>query len=201
MSKNKNKAYGWMLTINNPVFKDVELVSAMLQSPETYQIAYFCNGWEHYSVVDIKYRKLTPHYQMLIVFGVYKTFKDVKALFPRAHIEALWATVDRASSYCKKDGVFKEAGSMDWAEFLLGESKLGGELKDSDGGKGVVLPPPPSLIPSFSSVPGTVVIDGDEYQVVILPSPSPSTNLDGDPMLYGDLFNWSISDEYPKYWD
>ncbi len=82
---------GWILTINNPTDEDTakfsdEKVPDWVKSSAQLEIGK--NG--------------TPHIQAAVYYKNAKTFRQMKKLFPRAHIEdALnW---NKAYNYCKKD--------------------------------------------------------------------------------------------------
>lgn len=138
MAKKKERAY--MLTINNPTEADTVVNRAILDNPELFMIQYFVVGYEHFNVMASK-RKLTPHFQITVVFKDPVSFYHVKKLFPRAHIEVLWATLERAAKYCKKESFYLESGGYDDAILLLGEAL---PAVQGDGGKGVSVTPLPS---------------------------------------------------------
>lgn len=56
----------------------------------------------------------TPHLQGFVCFENARSFKQLKALIPRAHIEIKCgnSTFKQASDYCKKDGNFFEQGNL-----------------------------------------------------------------------------------------
>lgn len=75
-----------------------------------------------FRMVDCKYLVVghevgengTPHLQGFVSFENARSFKHLKALLPRAHIEIKCAnsTFKQASDYCKKDGHFHEQGEL-----------------------------------------------------------------------------------------
>lgn len=56
----------------------------------------------------------TPHLQGFVCFENARSFKQLKALLPRAHIEikSAYSTFKQASDYCKKEGHFHEQGEL-----------------------------------------------------------------------------------------
>jgi len=54
----------------------------------------------------------TPHLQGYVIMKAEKTLVAMKALMPRAHLEARKGTHKQASDYCKKDGQFEEHGIL-----------------------------------------------------------------------------------------
>jgi len=94
---------------------------------ENKRIRNICFTINNYTEVDIdslknsKYKYLifgkenvsTPHLQGYIEFENAKSFKTLKKLFPRAHLEARRGTPEQASEYCKKeDPNFFEDGEI-----------------------------------------------------------------------------------------
>jgi hypothetical protein len=77
----------------------------------------------------------TAHYQMAMCFNQPTPWRDVKLLFPRAHIEQLKYTYPAAAAYCRKEGVYFELGSMEAALDLIALSKC------KTGDKGVSITP------------------------------------------------------------
>lgn len=93
-----SKTRGYVFTINNPNgWDDADLEKAKDAS------SYLVYGKE-------VGENGTPHYQGYIRFANPVTFKRVKALIPRAHIEVQKGTAAQAAEYCKKDGDFIEHG-------------------------------------------------------------------------------------------
>jgi len=100
MPDERQRSRGWCFTINNP------------------------NGWDdadietlkretHYGVVGKETGEGgTAHYQGYARFEHPKTFKQVKKILSRAHLEAQKGTWSQASEYCKKDGHFEEWGQV-----------------------------------------------------------------------------------------
>ena len=52
----------------------------------------------------------TPHLQGYVHFKNEKSFKQLKALMPRAHVEARKGTIQQAIEYCQKEGDWEEHG-------------------------------------------------------------------------------------------
>jgi len=67
----------------------------------------------------------TPHLQGFVSFDNARSFKQLKALLPRAHIEIKCAnsTFKQASDYCKKDGNFHEQGELPKDPSMKGEDE------------------------------------------------------------------------------
>lgn len=57
-----------------------------------------------------KSKKGTKHYQMFIVFRRPVSFKFVKRLFPKAHIEPTRGSFHEANEYCKKQSKYYSYG-------------------------------------------------------------------------------------------
>lgn len=53
----------------------------------------------------------TPHLQGFVLFESMKSFRQLKELFPRGHIEKANGTISQNVVYCKKDGDFIEVGT------------------------------------------------------------------------------------------
>lgn len=239
--------YAFCLTINNPRFiPDLKSIEVLEKNLLSHSICYMIVGKEGYNMIDIKYKKRTPHLQMVVVYGVQTSFTIVKNMFPRAHIEPLKGTLKAAVEYCKKEGAYREYGKLPYAEYLVGRQLRPQEVVelydrlclskvlnsptvrtssypttktghlycsttdldwltyDGEGGEDIregvsITPlrkgeaqPSPSHLPENLvryRVPGTIIIDGDEY----IP----------DPMLSID--EWELNrlnnDSYPRLWD
>ncbi len=85
----------WCLTINNPL--DVCLPADLTP------YKYFILGRE-------VGESGTPHLQIYLCLHNRLRMRQVKILFPTAHIERMRGTPLEASSYCKKEGDFEEYG-------------------------------------------------------------------------------------------
>lgn len=95
------RSRGWCFTINNPTgWDDVDLEK--LQN-ETIYLVY---GKEKGT------QEQTVHYQGFCRFAHPVTFKRIKDILPRAHIEAQKGSCQQAADYCKKDGDFLEYGEL-----------------------------------------------------------------------------------------
>lgn len=94
----KFKATCWCMTINNPMpLKNDGFIDKMFLG--------YVVGYEH---GDDPHR--TPHLQCAMIFKSPKTFRQVRVLFPRAHIEPMRDRWKSAGSYCMKDGNWRSFG-------------------------------------------------------------------------------------------
>lgn len=206
--KRINTSYSWCLTINNPRYiPDIKTVESIVANPEDYEVAYMYVGREHYNMIDIKYRKLTPHFQMLITFGCRKTFKDVKKLFPRAHIEATVGSFRQALNYClKEDTRGYKCGQLEWAEYLHNNYISSGQCL-IDNYPSMDKPDKVSTVVNKEGVG-----DGKYYQSPPLPSApgrsdaSPGKAADrfdpfGDPALLAEDWELDRLNTHPRYFD
>lgn len=87
----------WCLTWNNPTEDDAK---AQMAAPVTYQII----GKEG----DDK----TNHDQGYEEYKSLQSFAQMKARYPRAHIEVARGTSQQAADYCKKEGDWTERGTI-----------------------------------------------------------------------------------------
>ncbi|AXH74757.1 MAG: putative viral replication protein [Cressdnaviricota sp.] len=113
------KHVAYCLTINNPILSDF---MAFKDNKEKY-FSYYIVGHEGYAP------NRTPHLQCVVTFNTPQSWKDVKKMFSRAHIEQLKYDFNLAVEYCKKEGVFEEFGDFKSAQkqvltFLLDSSKV-----------------------------------------------------------------------------
>lgn len=92
-----SKFRGFCWTINNPVDQDIADVLDL-----QFKVSYLVVG-------DEVGKDGTPHLQGYCYFKGPRTFKAVKNMLPRAHIEAAKSTT-KAAAYCRKDGSFYEFG-------------------------------------------------------------------------------------------
>ena len=129
------KSFGYCLTINNP--KGAYTTDAGLKMPAesnfvstldmhdllvTKHVIHYIigdeGGWSKEAArknnfrMSKGYKPLTPHLQCAIYFKEKKSFKEVKAIFPRAHIERLRMPYTAAWFYCRKEGIFDERGDL-----------------------------------------------------------------------------------------
>lgn len=95
------RSRGWCFTINNYTDADV---ASMSQVSEHESTAYVIYGYE------IAPDTGTPHLQCFAYFPNKASFKAVKEMFPRAHIEVMKGTKKQAIDYCKKDGKYVQIG-------------------------------------------------------------------------------------------
>ncbi len=87
----------WCMTINNPT-------STLDSYWDPALMSYFICGEEFGEEHEI------PHHQAYVCFINRKRLTGVKKLFPRAHLEIKFGTVQEALTYCKKDGKFLSFG-------------------------------------------------------------------------------------------
>lgn len=88
----------WCFTINNPTSEDRDLLDGLVPLRASYLVF-----GEEYGEEE------TFHFQGTVVFVNRHSFKSVKKILPRAHIEQT-AQIHPAIAYCKKDGVYYEYG-------------------------------------------------------------------------------------------
>lgn len=91
----------WCFTLNNYTKSDVRRIKDYI-SEET--ITYVCFGKEK------GVARKTKHLQGYIRFTARTSFRNVKLLFPRCHLEAAKGSPQQNIKYCSKDGRFKEFG-------------------------------------------------------------------------------------------
>lgn len=94
------RSRGYVFTINNPTGWD----DADLERLKEHSL-YLVYGKE-------KGENETLHYQGFVRFKHTKSFSRIKSFLPRAHIERQRGTSSQAATYCKKDGDFKEFGTL-----------------------------------------------------------------------------------------
>lgn len=95
-----SKCRGFCFTINNHTTHDEEKLQDIIA-----ECSYCVYGRE-------VGENGTPHLQGFIYFKNARSFKSVKTILPRAHLERMKGTPKEASDYCKKDGVFYEHGVL-----------------------------------------------------------------------------------------
>jgi len=86
----------WCFTINNT--HDLDDLDGIL-------------NWQ-YCIVGREGTRRTPHLQGFIAYNSRTRFATVKKQLPRAHIEKMISTPEKASNYCKKEGDFEEFGKL-----------------------------------------------------------------------------------------
>jgi len=129
------KTYGYSMTINNPmpsfftdegvkIHAESDFVSALalhnmcVGVDVLHYIIGYEGGYTRESHRKNNFRELngfkplTPHLQCAIYFSKSVSFKKVKAIFPRAHIERLKMPYAAAWFYCKKEGCYGERGDL-----------------------------------------------------------------------------------------
>lgn len=93
----KSRAYSF--TINNYSDEDIQVVEDLAKDAQ-------------YLVYGLEVGKQgTPHIQGFVYFQFCRSFKALKQVLPRAHIEQCKASVLANADYCKKEGNFKEFGT------------------------------------------------------------------------------------------
>lgn len=93
------RSRGFCFTINNPSsFDEIDLEDLVKQTQ------YTIIGYE-------KGESGTLHWQGYCYFSNKKSFEQIKAILPRAHIEKQRGSCTQAIDYCKKDGDWKEWGN------------------------------------------------------------------------------------------
>lgn len=88
---NKSRSRGWVFTVNNYTPEHILFLRDL-------QCEYLVAGKE------VGQKEHTPHLQGYVLFKNAKTFNQIKALLPSAHIEAQKGTDIQAARYCMKDG-------------------------------------------------------------------------------------------------
>lgn len=95
----------WCFTLNNFTGDEEKQLEAY-GNEKAFEIEYLVFGKE-------KGEQETPHLQGYVAFNKRKSFKSVKRLLSdRAHLEKAKGSPQQASDYCKKDGDFKEFGTL-----------------------------------------------------------------------------------------
>lgn len=107
----RTRSRSWQFTVNNPTEEDWEDCIQM-------DCRYYCLGQE---IGD----NGTDHIQGFVMFAEARSFMTVKELLPRARLEAVTKTPDKAANYCKKDGLFTEFGTA--PESKEKQGKRGGQ--------------------------------------------------------------------------
>lgn len=159
------KHYAYCMTINNPKMTDLDALTRL--RCDSSLLAHIVIGHEGYS-----YGR-TPHEQIAVCFKKKMSWKEVKNLFPRAHIEPLRYDYGLAVAYCEKEGLFIHEGSMDEAKKLIFQDLMKKasrhqpkkEVVKEPGDKGAVLPVSPGSAPE--PLPGAgspVLYEFDEDQ-------------------------------------
>lgn len=92
------RSRGWCWTINNPTGWDTADVEKLIEGAQ-----YVCYGRETGDTG-------TPHWQGFCYFQERKSFRQLRELLPRAHLEAQRGSCEQAIQYCEKDGDFSEWG-------------------------------------------------------------------------------------------
>jgi len=98
-SMTNERSRGWCWTINNPTGWDSTDLESLIEKAQ-----YVCYGKE-------TGEEGTPHFQGFCYFKERKSFKQLKEILPRAHIERQRGPTKNAVEYCQKDGDFHEWGT------------------------------------------------------------------------------------------
>ena len=104
------RSRNWVGTLNNP--PDGACQSLL----DTEGIKYICIGNE-------VGESGTPHLQMCFFFKNPKTLRAMKKINNEAHWETMQGTQHQAADYCKKDGMFEEAGELPMSSKQKGETE------------------------------------------------------------------------------
>lgn len=94
----------WMLTINNPSFKESEVLYRLGHTDDIDCLVY---GAEH-----TEPGQGTPHFQIYIHFKGMWRFNRIKNLFPRADIELARKPKLACCRYCAKEGFYYAFGNV-----------------------------------------------------------------------------------------
>lgn len=81
-------------------------------SEEYETLKELCTSFKYAVIGEEVGEEGTPHLQCYVNFGKQLAWSSIKALpgFQRVHFEETYGTFEKASNYCKKDGVFWEHG-------------------------------------------------------------------------------------------
>jgi len=100
------RAKRWCFTLNNPTVEENEFMDTLIQDltkASKIVLTYLCFGREVVS---------TPHLQGYLELSSKTSLSTMKTFLSRAHWEKAKGTSKEASDYCKKDGIFEEAGVL-----------------------------------------------------------------------------------------
>lgn len=95
------RSRGWCFTINNYTEEDEFLANEVCEDSSYGVIGY-----------EIGENEQTPHLQCYVHYRDAKSFRTMKALLPRAHIEKARGTPSQNRKYCIKEGDFVEYGEI-----------------------------------------------------------------------------------------
>jgi len=99
----RTKGFGYCLTINRPNVGDYPS-DVLIRNQVDF--VYLIVGEEFAPVTG------TFHYQVAVHFSKEMKWKDIKSLFPLAHIEVMKSSLLRNVSYCMKSGHFRQHGDL-----------------------------------------------------------------------------------------
>ena len=102
----------WCGTLNNPTVRELAALwrwhPPLGPVPAHHKLSYWVVGWEHR---DRSFQ--TPHLQIYIELADTKIrAHQINEWFRRAHFEARRGTPQQAADYCKKEGVWREWGTL-----------------------------------------------------------------------------------------
>lgn len=98
-----SRAKKWVYTLNNPSENELRTAEDLYLS--SHGLIYHVFGKETGD-------SGTPHLQGFILFQERKRLSTLRSIFSRAHFEVARGTPHQAADYCKKEGDFKEFGSL-----------------------------------------------------------------------------------------
>jgi len=136
-------------TINNPTYGDFARFRTRQQGHPLNGVVFELFGMENYREKNVIEKRLgikhTPHLQGMIVFAYKIPWKDLKELFPRAHLETM-RDFTASQIYCQKEGIVSQYGSVVDAHRIFNELKfkklkVRGELKGELDSNTTTLPP------------------------------------------------------------
>nr|AKV62260.1 putative spliced replication initiation protein [Didemnum sp. Sea Squirt associated virus] len=98
-----SRAKNWVYTLNNPTGDEISKAEGLFLS--TPGVIYHVFGKETGD-------SGTFHLQGYVIFSQRKRLGQLREIFPRGHFEVSRGSPHQASDYCKKEGDFKEFGSL-----------------------------------------------------------------------------------------
>ena len=108
------RSRSWCFTINNYTEGDLESLETLFE--DLSSVKYLVFGLEHTDSMLVREEQLTPHVQGFIYLRDPVSLATVKRTYlgDRAHceIKSPYSTFLQASDYCKKEGRYKEYGSL-----------------------------------------------------------------------------------------
>lgn len=139
-------------TINNPTYGDFARFRTRQQGHPLNGVVFELFGMENYREKNVIEKRLgikhTPHLQGMIVFAYKIPWKDLKELFPRAHLETM-RDFTASQIYCQKEGIVSQYGSVIDAQRVFNDLKFKKlKVRGANGGScgSVTTPQPPDLL-------------------------------------------------------